>query len=417
MKLLILGGGSAQVSAIKKAKTKGHQVIVSDYYKDAPGKNYADYTELASTFDIKGNIKVGKKYDIDGVMTVGTDQPVYTAAQIANNLNLPFFLSLQTAKGVTNKRNMKNTFQKYNIPTTTFRIIDKEFSVSDLEDLNFPVVIKPLDSQGQRGVFKLNSPGEIRKRFAQVLQFSREKEILVEEYYPSKEITISGWVKDGKLYILSITDRIRYHDSLHIGICTAHIFPSSFLESHYKDIEEVSKSIVRGFEINNGPIYFQMLLGKEGIKVNEIACRIGGAYEGDFMPYLTGVDILDLMVDLSLGFNIKSNTLENYSIIDNKKWLSVQLFFARPGKVEKVTAIEELIGLADLMQAGINFNIGDTIGKIENATERAGYFIVKGHSRENLKRNIYRVFNHLKICDRSGKNLVIRELGIVERNY
>src|SRR5690554_5223048 len=103
MKLLILGGGSGQLSAIKKAKDKGHEVIVSDYYEDAPGKFFAAYGETVSTFDIEGNIKVGEKYNIDGVMTVGTDQPVYTAAKVAESLALPFFISLQTAKAVTNK--------------------------------------------------------------------------------------------------------------------------------------------------------------------------------------------------------------------------------------------------------------------------------------------------------------------------
>ena len=328
MKLLILGGGSGQLSVIKKAKKMGHEVIVSDYYEDAPGKSYSDYGETVSTFDINGNIEVAKKYNIDGVMTVGTDQPVYTAARVAESLNLPFFLSSETAKAVTNKRNMKNTFKKHNIPTVNYKILNKNFSKNELENINFPVVIKPLDSQGQRGVFKLNKIEEIGEKFSEVLKFSREDAILLEEYYDSKEITVSGWVKDKKLNILTVTDRIRYEHSLNIGICTAHIFPSKFLKSHYEKIKEISNKIIDSFKINNGPIYFQFLIGEKGIKVNEIACRIGGAYEGDFMPYLTGVDILGLMVDLSFNYNIKSEKLKNYKILNNDKWLSVQLFFS-----------------------------------------------------------------------------------------
>ena len=413
MKLLILGGGTAQISAIKKAKEKGHQVIVSDYYKDAPGKQYADYGETISTFDIEGNIKVGKKYDIDGVMTTGTDQPVYTAAKVADTLTLPSFLSLQTAKAVTNKREMKRTFNKHDIPTVNFRILKENFSDAELEEINFPVVIKPLDSQGQRGVFKLDSPAEVRERFSEVLQFSREDEILLEEYYESKEITVSGWVDDNKLNILTVTDRITYDNPLHIGICTAHIFPSRFLRSHYKEIKKVSQKIVNGFNIKNGPIYFQILVGDQGIKVNEIACRIGGAYEGDFMPYLTGVDILDLMIDLSLGYDIKCDTPQDYDILDNNKWLSVQLFFASPGKIHKRSTVKEITRLTGVMQAGFNFNEGDSIGKIENATERAGYFVVTGNCRVELKERIKEVYDQLKFDDRSGNNLVIREIGEV----
>lgn len=413
MKLLILGGGSGQLSTIKKAKKKGHQVIVSDYYQDAQGKTFADYGETVSTFDIEGNIAVGKKYDIDGVMTVGTDQPVYTAARVAESLNLPSAISLKTAKGVTNKRHMKNTFKKYNIPTVNFKILNKNFSLCELKNISFPVVIKPLDSQGQRGVFKLTSPGEIREKFSDVLKFSREKEILLEEYYDSKEITVSGWVNNEKLIILTITDRITFENSLNIGICTAHFFPSSFLRSHYQEIRDVSKKIIEGFEIKNGPVYFQMLIGNKGLKVNEIACRIGGAYEGDFMPDLTGIDIIDLMIDTALGYDIKSDQLEVYNILDNKKWLSVQLFFAHPGKIHRMSTVDDLTRLPGVRQAGFNFTKGDKIGKIENATERAGYFILEGKDKKKLKENIHRAYNRLKIFDNSGRNLVIRELGEV----
>jgi len=411
MRLLILGGGSGQLSAIKKAREKGHEVVVSDYYEDAPAKVYADYGETVSTFDVEGNIRVGEKYDIDGVMTVGTDQPVYTAAMVAESLSLPFFISLETARAVTNKRNMKNTFQKYNIPTVKYKILDKEFTATDLEGFNFPVVVKPLDSQGQRGVFKLNSREEVRERFPEVLSFSREEEILLEEYYDSKEITISGWVDNGNLYLLTITDRLRYADSVHIGICTAHIYPSVFLNTHYQDIKEISKEIIKYFKIENGPIYFQFLIGNEGIKVNEIACRIGGAYEGDFMPYLTRIDILELMIDLSLGKKIKKERLQEYDLLKNTKWLSVQLFFAETGKIENMSSVDEIVQLPGVIQAGFNFRPGDIIGKIENATERAGYFIVKGENREILKKNLQRVYQHLKICNQSGKNLVLKEYG------
>ena len=234
---------------------------------------------------------------------------------------------------------------------------------------------------------------------------------MLEEYYDSKEITISGWVDNGNLYLLTITDRLRYADSVHIGICTAHIYPSVFLNTHYQDIKEISKEIIKYFKIENGPIYFQFLIGNEGIKVNEIACRIGGAYEGDFMPYLTRIDILELMIDLSLGKKIKKERLQEYDLLKNTKWLSVQLFFAETGKIENMSSVDEIVQLPGVIQAGFNFRPGDIIGKIENATERAGYFIVKGENREILKKNLQRVYQHLKICNQSGKNLVLKEYG------
>ncbi|RCW46327.1 MULTISPECIES: ATP-grasp domain-containing protein [unclassified Halanaerobium] len=413
MKLLVLGGGSGQISIIKKAKEMGHQVIVSDYYADAPGKKYADYGETVSTFDIKSNIEVAKKYSVDGVLTSGTDQPVYTAARTAEELNLPSFLSSDTALKVTNKMEMKKLFEKADIPSVKHKFLQQNFLDRELEKFSFPAVVKPLDSQGQRGVFKLNSIEEVRKRFAEVLSFSRENKILIEEYYNSGEITVSGWVNKGKLKILTITDRVTYENGPHIGICTAHIFPSKFLSKYHQEIKSMSEKIVKAFQIKNGPIYFQMLIGDNGIKVNEIACRIGGAYEGDFMPSLTGVDILEMMVNLALNQEIDYSSLNRYQLKENQNWLSVQLFFALPGRIADISSTEEILSLDGVSQIGFNFKKGDKIKKIENATERAGYFIVRAESRTELKERLKKVYDRLKIVDNQGKNLIIREIGEV----
>jgi len=413
MKLLVLGGGRAQLSAIKKTKELGHQVIVSDYLKDAPGRALADHAELVSTFDIKDNVRVGRKYDIDGVMTIGTDQPVYTAAAVADELDLNTLIDEKTAKAVTNKKVMKNIFKKNKIPTAKFKIIDKNFKQKNLKEINFPAVIKPLDSQGQRGVFKINSTEEVSRYFKDVLKFSREDEILIEEYYESNEITISGWVEQGKTNILTITDRITYEQARHIGICTAHIFPSRYLNDYFHEIENISKEIVRFFNIKNGPIYFQFLVGEEGIKVNEIACRIGGAYEADFIPLITGVDILEMAIKAAIGQTIDFKQLNNYNILKNDNWLSVQLFFANQGIIQSIGNIDEIKKMDDLIKIELNYRVGDTISKIQNATARAGYFIVKGASRQQLKENIKEVYDNLLIKNGKGENLVLRQAGEV----
>lgn len=411
MRLLILGGGKGQLSLIKKAKELGYEVVVADYYSDAPGKKLADFSSNSSTFSYQENLKTAKKYKVDGVLTSGTDQPVYTAALVAEKLNLEQYISVETAKAVTNKRVMKNKFSKTGIPTVKYKILAPDFSKQKLKDFKKPFVVKPLDSQGQRGVFKLNSIAEIREKFNEVLSFSRENKILLEEYYKSDEITVSGWVRDGKAKLLTVTDRLRFEEDIHIGICSSHLFPSKHLKAYFSEIKKLSQKIVNEFEIKNGPVYFQFLIGEEGIKVNEIACRIGGAYEGDFMPKLTGVDILKMMVELAAGKRVEQKALNYYSLQNNSKFLSSQLFFAEPGKISQSTALSKLSQLPGVLKAGLNYKAGDIIPEIENATARAGYFIVMASDKKELKKRVAVVYNKLKLIDSKGNNLVLREMG------
>jgi biotin carboxylase len=327
---------------------------------------------------------------------------------VAEKLNLNQYLSVETAKAVTNKKVMKHKFLAAEIPTVKYKILGPNFSDSKLDDFKKPFVVKPLDSQGQRGVFKLNSIAQIREKFNEVLSFSRKDQILVEEYYKSDEITVSGWVVDGRANILTVTDRLRFEQDIHIGICSSHLFPSKYLKDYFIEIENLTQKIVSEFEIENGPLYFQFLIGNKGILVNEIACRIGGAFEGDFMLSLTGVDILKMMVELAAGQHFDKTVLKNYSLQDNSKHLSSQLFFAGPGKIKEITDSSELLKYPGVLGAGLNYETGEKILDIENATARAGYFIVIADNKNQLKDRVANVYNNLKIIDLKGENLILR---------
>lgn len=107
MKLMMLGASSAQLAGIRTAQAMGHQVVVCDYLPEAPGHRLADHSVLASTFDYEAVLTAARAFRIDGIMTMGTDQPVYTAARVAKALELPSLLSPETALAVTHKGVMK----------------------------------------------------------------------------------------------------------------------------------------------------------------------------------------------------------------------------------------------------------------------------------------------------------------------
>ena len=277
MKVMVLGGGGCQINLIERLKSQGDEVVLIDYLSDCPGGALSDVHVKESTFDTPAVLKAAKKHGIEAIVTLGTDQPVYTAAIVAHELGLHFYVTPEQALSATNKRVMKEKFLQNGIPTANYRLISKDFSDKDIEGISFPAVIKPVDSQGQRGIYKINSIAEISGYIEDTLSYSREDFVLLEEYYESDEITVNGWLKDGKLTLLSVVDRVTLTSGDHIGICIAHNFPSLHLKDNYNEIEELTQRIVDVFGFIEGPVYFQYLIGNEGIKVNEIAMRIGGA--------------------------------------------------------------------------------------------------------------------------------------------
>jgi len=407
MKLMVLGGGNCQQNFIQRAKDAGHFVIVADYLPDCPARHIADVHELVSSFDAEGVLQAARKHGIDGITTLGTDQPVLTAATVAEELGLPFYVSSETALAVTNKRVMKALFKKHHIPTNDYRLIGHDFSNDGIAGLSFPAVLKPVDSQGQRGIFKVADADEVRQNIGETLSFSREKKALLEAFYPSDEITVNGWATAGRVKLISVVDRVTMRNTRRIGICIAHNFPSAHLAAHFDEIETLTQRIVTAFNIQDGPVYFQYLIGADGIKVNEIAMRIGGAYEDLTIPIISGIDIGNMVRSYALSGACDTSALIGYDLRQNTKAVSTQLFFCRPGKIQSITPRETMRALPGVREAYYAISPGDALGSIQNATARAGYLIVEGRGFDDMIARVQGAFAHLEVLDESGANLVI----------
>ncbi|MZQ98024.1 MAG: glycosyltransferase [Acidaminobacter sp.] len=390
-KLMLLGAGKLQVNAVKRAQELGYGVVAVDWEPSAPAKKISDEEGLADVFDTDACLELARKFSADGVMTTGTDQPVLTAAKVAREMGLPSLISVNTALGATHKGVMKRRLDTCGIPTAPYTLWHPSDGLEVLEAL-MPGVVKPVDSQGQRGIFRVNSPEEAAARFEEVLRYSRDERILVEKFISGDEVTFSGWVRDGKLYPLALTDRVTFAEQERIGICVAHEFPTKHFETHADEVLALSKRIVEAFDIFNGPVYIQYLLGETTV-VNELACRIGGAYEDIWMPELTGCDWLRWMIEGALGETSNFSALEAYDWKKVGRRLSAQLFFSEPGTVRRLSAQPT----AACLDYGFHYEEGQTIGGIANATQRAGYFVVTSEDEAGLDAAVADMFARMSI--------------------
>jgi len=414
MRILVLGAGRNQLNAIKKAKEKGHTVIVSDYLPDSPGKKLADFSEMTSTFDIEGNIAVAQKHHVDGVLTIGTDQPVLTAAKVAEALSLPRMINSATALKATNKKYMKEAFIYHNIPTSRYLLVKREelehsqIILHKLNRLCFPVVVKPVDSQGQRGVFKINQLDEnIIPFMRESFMHTRDEEIIVEEYCDGDEITISGWVEDYYPYIFIITDRPLLNVEPRLGIMIAHQFPSPYTFSHYAELQELVRKTVVGLDIASGPIYLQVIITPYRAELVEIACRIGGGHEDELIPLVTGIDPVDMLIDKSLGKTINIDKLQNYQLLNNPNHAQTKFIMANPGQVKTWGDLEKIKKMTGIVNAKFyNPQLKEIKEIVDSSTSRWGYIIVSGSSKHDLDENTRNAYRAIEILDHENNNLL-----------
>ena len=402
---MLLGGSQCQLSAAKKAKAMGHRVVLADYTDNPPATAICDAHERVSTFDPEACLRAARKHRVDGVFTVGSDQPVLTAALVAQALGLPSPISVDTARRATNKRAMKQAFARYGIPNAPCRFLGRSDSADALRELEPPLVLKPLDSQGQRGVFKVGSAAEAVLRLAETLSFSREDTALVETFYPSAEVTLSAFVLDGRVFPLTLTDRQLIDDPLHIGVCAAHRWPSVFA-GRAEEIHAMAQAVARALKVTQGPLYIQFLIGERGVIVNEASARLGGAFEDVFIPWVTGFDILEAVIRLAAGETVPQEAFERAGHSGAGCQVSVQLPFCSPGTVVSVPPLETLLRLPGMLSAGYNFHAGSVIPAMQNATARFGHCVLVTQDGD-MDARVRLYYETLQVPGLDGRNLVI----------
>src|SRR3989339_1078976 len=169
--ILILGAGLEQKIAIREAKSMGIRVIAVDGNKHAPGLRFADVTIVADINDVQEMIKIGRKYKADGVMSHGVEIPI-VVSKVAKTLGLPH-LNLEAAERATNKSKRIKAFKKAGLPVPKFgtaKTVREAIAVA--KRVGFPVVIKPLDNAGARGVQKIDKVSGVEVAFLEAIQYS-----------------------------------------------------------------------------------------------------------------------------------------------------------------------------------------------------------------------------------------------------
>lgn len=449
-RLLVLGGGSSQLSALRRAAELGFEVVLADQSADTPGRRWAHRFEQASTFDVDAVEASARRCGAAAILAVGSDQPVYTAAAVSRRLGLPYPLSVEQARGVTHKGEMKRVLCAAGIPVVPWALVGRDPARWDDEGLGAlrpPWVVKPPDSQGQRGIRIVRSREELRDHLPTALSFSRDTRVLVEEYYPSREVTVSGWAHgeahdrgtgpDDPMSIWTVTDRVTFDPAISLGVCLAHRFPSEAAQGLLPDIEAITARIVRAFGLRDVPIYFQMLIGADGVLVNEIACRLGGAYEDQSIPLVTGIDILAtqlawFMRALSgttaadapqalLGTEQPAHPPDASSdappqvsrvppvsaSVPTSRFFSVPLIFARPGVVTRLVGAEQVRRQPGVADCRFLLPTGTRIEAMTNSTQRIAYAVLHGKDATSVNRLVNTLFDTLRVENNRGENLLI----------
>ena len=260
--ILLLGGGYEQLPAILESKKFDFKVFCVDKNNNCIGRKFSDKFYNISIKDKKKLNQIIKKNNISGVSSVCSEVAVPIVSYLSKKFNFPS-ISLLQSKILTDKHLMKNFFKKNNIMSPKFEIFKNiRLAKKFIDQVNFPIIIKPSDSFGQRGIFKINNYHHFKKKIIEARKNSHSKSVILEKFIEGPEINVVAIIHNKKLIFLSFSDRVVYKQN-GFGIAYEHLYPSKIEKRNILIIKSIVNKIVKVLNLNNVVIYPQFLINKK----------------------------------------------------------------------------------------------------------------------------------------------------------
>lgn len=392
MNILILGAGVMQTPAIKKAKEMGHFVLCADGNKDAIGKDLCDIFYAIDIKDKNGLLEIAqkfhKKHILHGVFTAGTDFST-SVAWIAEKLNLPG-IPYQVALNATDKFRMRTCFKEKGIPSPGFVEYTRDMNLSRVvSSLNYPLVVKPVDSMGSRGVRSVDNIKQLLEAVSVAIEHSRTSRAIIEEFIDGAEFSLDALVVNGEVKVFGFADREIAFPPYFVEM--GHTMPTEIDPVEIKKVVDVFTDAVLALGINYGSAKGDMKLGKSGVVVGEIAARLSGGYmSGWTYPYSSGIDLTRGGLELALGLDL---TIEEDNL---GKFSAERALISIPGIISEINIPQ--VKPKSVMDRFITCKSGDSVCFPRNNVEKCGNIISLGDSRSKA----------IKSAEKYAGDIVIR---------
>lgn len=372
--VLIFGVGPLQQSIINRAKKMGLYTVGIDPCEDATRKDDVDAFEVVGGQDYEGTCAVVEKYGIDAIVTAATDKPLVMMARIAAKYGFPFY-SVETAQWSTDKFQMKQRFELGDVPHAKGRLVK---SIEETADMVYPVIVKPRDNSGSRGVKLCRTKEELEQSIAEALEYSKLDSVLVEEFIDGPEYSIEGLHYNGKSEVIQFTEKKTTEFPYNVEL--GHIQPANISEDNKQKIREIVAKIGKALNFVNCPSHTELKINERGIFVIETSPRLGGDYiTSTLTPLSTGVTLEDELLKISLGETINP-------VPKAVQYSGVRFFSFEEGSVIKHVPNSEFVKTwPHVVDFSFTLKEGDNVNRITSSLNRYGQIIITAGNRDAIE--------------------------------
>ena len=297
-KILILGTGVTQADLIQKCKEYNFKVLSTSYTKGDFAETLCDEFALINITDKEAIRRYAEESQVEHIYSVGSDVAMPTVGAVAKSMGLPVLATEETAVICNNKGLLRKTLGSDFVGNIAYQILA---SADDEIRLEPPFMIKPIDSQGQRGVDIVNDMSEFLEKYETAKQHSRSGDVIIEEYCEGRELSVNTYSMNGKIIYCVCSDRIAW-EVFKGGLIHKHVLPcKDFSEETEREVRDLVERVLKKIGLENGPAYFQIKLRNGHPKVLEATPRLDGCHMWRLIQTYSGNNLLEWSVRHLMG--------------------------------------------------------------------------------------------------------------------
>lgn len=395
-KLLILGGkpiGSMEIVA--KAKQKGIYTIVADYLpeNESPAKAIADEQWNISVDQVDKLAKKVIAEHVNGVVAGVHEFCLRKAIQVCDRCGLPSWCTLKQWDNCSNKKAFKALCIKNGID------VARTYKVED--NIDFPVIVKPADSDGSRGFSICHNRDELEKGVQHALEFSTD--YLIEEFIQSDACIIHYTVVNGEVVFSGISDKHSRRLEGGSMVMALQTFPAKEQKRYLNEVNDKAIQMFKSIGVKNSPIWIEAFNDGKRFVFNEMALRFGGSMTNYPVMYNTGMDQLELFIDAALG---KVSDVKLKRAIEQKDNYAILPIHLKEGRIVQIKGAEELLTNSIIEQLVLVHHIGDEIKNWGTAQQVFCYLHMIYKNENDFVDNIKKIKKTLSVENEYGQNML-----------
>lgn len=407
-KLLILGGPALMSDVVAKAKELGVYTIVTDWYEPekSPAKKLADEYWMDSVADIDGLAKKVKENGIDGVFTNYTDSYLPFYVNLCEKAGVPCLANMHQVETISNKDLSKQLCIDHGISVSKRYEITSIADIDNL-DITFPVLTKPVDNSGQRGIYVCLNKEELKDKYKESLEFSESKNVMIEEYVQGDYTVMFYTVQNGHVTLATMSDKPVYGNfennlpKLPMG----YFLPSKYVALCQEKMLPKVQSFVTDLGLKNGVIGIEAVVKDNDIFVFEMQFRLGGMRHHNFVLKENGMDLLAMLIRFSLTGKFEGWDASKCDNAAFKNCYCSLNILIKPDTVAKIEGVDAVKAMPEVYASQQMIYEGDTVHLPGTVQQIAFKFSLAASSKPIVLDAIDKIYEILKIENEKGEDL------------